>query len=151
MDFRQGFWRFKVTSGSADKTAPTFAIDKSTKEAAKDAKTFTNGEMHRYLGRQYRLRIHVIVFARCRIVGGVARTMERYCSICSWSRHLLAAFIDFLTSAELGLSEYFGKTIHLNLRCRIPVYRSPHDSPGDMIRLFCFLCRHSLQRTCKPW
>lgn len=34
MSFRQGFWRFKVRAGAADKTAPAFAIDETTKEAA---------------------------------------------------------------------------------------------------------------------
>ena len=43
ISFRQGFWRFKVNVGAADNTAPAFAIDKSTKEAAKDATdTFNN-------------------------------------------------------------------------------------------------------------
>ncbi len=37
MNFRQGFWRFKVKSGAADKTAPAFAIDPSSKAAAQDA------------------------------------------------------------------------------------------------------------------
>lgn len=37
MRFRQGFWRFKVRAGAADSTAPAFAIDMATKQAAKDA------------------------------------------------------------------------------------------------------------------
>jgi uncharacterized protein len=37
MNFRQGFWRFKVKSSAADNTAPAFAIDKASKEASKDA------------------------------------------------------------------------------------------------------------------
>lgn len=37
MNFRQGFWRFKVKSGAADPTAPAYAIDGATKIAAKDA------------------------------------------------------------------------------------------------------------------
>ncbi len=37
ISFRQGFWRFKVNVGAADSTAPAFAIDPSTREAAKDA------------------------------------------------------------------------------------------------------------------
>jgi uncharacterized protein len=35
MRFRQGFWRFKVKAGAADETAPAFAIDKQSHEAAK--------------------------------------------------------------------------------------------------------------------
>lgn len=34
MNFRQGFWRFKLKSGAADDTAPAYAIDKSTGQAA---------------------------------------------------------------------------------------------------------------------
>ncbi len=36
MNFRQGFWRFKVKSGAADATAPAYAIDKASKEPAKE-------------------------------------------------------------------------------------------------------------------
>lgn len=36
MNFRQGFWRFKVQSGAADPTAPAFAIDQTTKQFDKD-------------------------------------------------------------------------------------------------------------------
>jgi putative membrane-bound dehydrogenase-like protein len=37
MNFRQGFWRFKVKSGASDANAPAFAIDKQTKAAALSA------------------------------------------------------------------------------------------------------------------
>jgi uncharacterized protein len=37
MSFRQGFWRFKPKAGASDVTAPAYAIDKSTKQAAQDA------------------------------------------------------------------------------------------------------------------
>lgn len=34
MSFRQGFWRFKPKAGASDATAPAYAIDRSTKNAA---------------------------------------------------------------------------------------------------------------------
>lgn len=40
MRFRQGFWRFKVKSGAADKTAPAFAIDASGKVANEPTDAF---------------------------------------------------------------------------------------------------------------
>jgi uncharacterized protein len=37
MNFRQGFWRFQVKRGAADKTAPAFAIDQKSRKAGEDA------------------------------------------------------------------------------------------------------------------
>ncbi len=55
MNFRQGFWRFKVKSGAADKTAPAFAIDKASKEAAKEATDSFN---------QHTIRVEALEFMR---------------------------------------------------------------------------------------
>ncbi len=55
MSFRQGFWRFKVKGGAADETAPAYAIDKSTKEAAKDATDKFN---------QHTIRVAALEFMR---------------------------------------------------------------------------------------
>ena len=55
MSFRQGFWRFKVKSGAADDTAPAFAIDKKTREAAKDATDNFN---------QHTIRVEALEFMR---------------------------------------------------------------------------------------
>ncbi len=55
MSFRQGFWRFKVKSGAADKTAPAFAIDKASKEAAEEATDKFN---------QHTIRVEALEFMR---------------------------------------------------------------------------------------
>ena len=55
MNFRQGFWRFKVKSGAADETAPAYAIDKSSKETAKDATDSFN---------QHTIRVEAVEFMR---------------------------------------------------------------------------------------
>ncbi len=55
MRFRQGFWRFKVKNGVSDATAPAFAIDKSTKEAAKVASDSFN---------EHTLRVEALEFMR---------------------------------------------------------------------------------------
>ncbi len=55
MNFRQGFWRFKVKSGASDTTAPAFAIDKKSKEAAKDATDRFN---------QHTIRVEAVEFMR---------------------------------------------------------------------------------------
>ena len=55
LNFRQGFWRFKVNSGAADKTAPAFSIDKTTKEVAKDGTDLFN---------QHTIRVEALEFMR---------------------------------------------------------------------------------------
>lgn len=55
MSFRQGFWRFKVKSGAADLTTPAFAIDKSTKEASKEATSDFN---------RHTVRVEAVEFIR---------------------------------------------------------------------------------------
>ncbi len=55
MSFRQGFWRFKVKNGAADKTAPAYAIDKTSKEAAKEASDDFN---------QHTIRVEALEFMR---------------------------------------------------------------------------------------
>jgi uncharacterized protein len=55
MNFRQGFWRFKVKSGVADNNAPAFAIDKTSKETAKDSTDSFN---------QHTIRVAALEFMR---------------------------------------------------------------------------------------
>ena len=55
MNFRQGFWRFKVKSGAPDNTAPAFAIDKASKEAAKEATDKFN---------EHTIRVEAVEFMR---------------------------------------------------------------------------------------
>ncbi len=53
MSFRQGFWRFKVKAGAADETAPAFAIDKSTHEAAQEAASSFNAHTIRVAALEF--------------------------------------------------------------------------------------------------
>ncbi len=55
MSFRQGFWRFKVIKGHADATAPAFAIDQETKEAATDPSSSFN---------EHTIRVEALEFVR---------------------------------------------------------------------------------------
>ncbi|MFO0941186.1 MAG: PVC-type heme-binding CxxCH protein [Pirellulales bacterium] len=55
MNFRQGFWRFKVKQGASDSTAPAFAIDKASANVASDASSKFD---------QHTIRVEALEFIR---------------------------------------------------------------------------------------
>ncbi len=55
MNFRQGFWRFKVKQGASDSTAPAFAIDKASSTASSDVSSKFD---------QHTIRVEALEFIR---------------------------------------------------------------------------------------